>query len=177
MAFLAPIFRKIPKYPTDFTAFFLYPILTNSVIRGNMEISYFTPLSKVCCQWADFQKDSKILNTFLCSHILCRILWQVGGKKSKYGEILLTPLSSVRPTATKFSWYTAPCGDFPNLLKPMCNVMHQQFNIHKLCPLCIYVFCIYLRTNSELCHLQHKLIGFYNRAKKCLQRGTNWVFK
>jgi hypothetical protein len=36
---------------------------------------------------------------------------------------------------------------------------------------------IYLRTKSDLCHLQHKLIGFYNRDKKCLQRGTNWVFK
>ena len=41
----------------------------------------------------------------------------------------------------------------------------------------IYVFCIYLRTNSDLCHLQHKLIGFYNRDEKCLLRGTNWVFK
>ena len=29
---------------------------------------------------------------------------------------------------------------------------------------------------SSLCHLQHKLIGFYNRDE-CLQRGTNWVFK
>jgi len=28
-----------------------------------------------------------------------------------------------------------------------------------------------------LCHLQHKLIDFYNRDKKCLQRGTDWVFK
>ena len=37
--------------------------------------------------------------------------------------------------------------------------------------------CIYLRTNSDLCHLQHKLIGFYNRDEKCLQRGTDWVFK
>ena len=46
-----------------------------------------------------------------------------------------------------------------------------------LCPHCIYVFCIYLRTNSNLCHLQHKLIGFYNRVEKCLLRGTNWVFK
>ena len=27
------------------------------------------------------------------------------------------------------------------------------------------MFCIYLRTNSDLCHLQHKLIGFYNRMK------------
>jgi hypothetical protein len=39
------------------------------------------------------------------------------------------------------------------------------------------VFCIYLRTNSDLCHLQHKLIDFYNRDEKCLQRGTDWVFK
>jgi hypothetical protein len=28
-----------------------------------------------------------------------------------------------------------------------------------------------------LCHLQHKLIGFYNRDEECLLRGTNWVFK
>ena len=46
-----------------------------------------------------------------------------------------------------------------------------------LCPHCIYVFCIYLKTNSDLCHLQHKLIGFYNRDEKCLQRGTDWGFK
>ena len=51
------------------------------------------------------------------------------------------------------------------------------FNNCTLCPHCIYVFCIYLRTNSDLCHLQHKLIGFYNRDEKCLQRGTDWVFK
>jgi len=51
------------------------------------------------------------------------------------------------------------------------------FNNCRLCPHCIYVFCIYLRTNSDLCHLQHKLIGFYNPDEKCLQRGTNWVFK
>ena len=41
----------------------------------------------------------------------------------------------------------------------------------------IYKFCIYLRTNSDLCHLQHKLFGFYNRDEKCLQRGTDWGFK
>ena len=39
------------------------------------------------------------------------------------------------------------------------------------------MFFIYLRTNSDLCHLHHKLIGFYNRDEKCLLRGTNWVFK
>jgi hypothetical protein len=43
--------------------------------------------------------------------------------------------------------------------------------------MCIYVSCIYLRTNSDLCHLQHKLIGFYNRDEKSSQRGTDWVFK
>jgi hypothetical protein len=68
-----------------------------------------------------------------------------------------------------------------NLLKPTVHVMHQQFNLTSnnctLCPHRIYVFCIYLRTNSDLCHLQHKLIGFYNRDEKCLQRGTDWVFK
>jgi len=37
------------------------------------------------------------------------------------------------------------------------------------------VFCIYLRTNIDLCHLQHKLIGFYNRGEKFLLRGTDWV--
>ena len=51
------------------------------------------------------------------------------------------------------------------------------FNNCTFCPHCIYVFCIYLRTNSELCHLQHKLSGLYNRDEKCLLRGTNWVFK
>jgi hypothetical protein len=44
------------------------------------------------------------------------------------------------------------------------------------CTLCIYVFCIYLRANSDFCPIQHKLIGFYNRYEKCLQRGTDWCF-
>jgi len=46
-----------------------------------------------------------------------------------------------------------------------------------LCPHRIYVFYVDLRTNIELCHLQHELIGFYDRDEKCLQRGTDWVFK
>ena len=66
-----------------------------------------------------------------------------------------------------------------NLLKPTGHVMTNSltFNNCTFCPHCIYVFCIYLRTNSDFCHLQHKLIGFYNRNEKCLLRGTNWVFK
>ena len=67
-----------------------------------------------------------------------------------------------------------------NLLNPTGYVMHTNsltFNNCTFCPHCIYVFCTYLRTNSDLCHLQHKLIAFYNRDEKCLLRGTNWVFK
>ena len=58
--------------------------------------------------------------------------------------------------------------------------MLQHFTIQQLYALptqSICVFCIHLRTNSDLCHLQHKLIGFYNPDEKCLLRGTNWVFK
>jgi hypothetical protein len=46
--------------------------------------------------------------------------------------------------------------------------MHQQVecvNNCTLCPHCIYVFCICLRTNSDLCHLQHKLIVFITEMK------------
>ena len=66
-----------------------------------------------------------------------------------------------------------------NLLKPTGYVMHQQFNIQQLYALPTLCLCVlYLsEKNSDLCHLQHKLIGFYNRDEKCLLRGTNWVFK
>jgi len=39
------------------------------------------------------------------------------------------------------------------------------FNNCTLCPHPIYVFCIYLRQNSDLCHLQHKLIRFITEMK------------
>ena len=59
--------------------------------------------------------------------------------------------------------------------------MQQQFNIQQLYVLPTLYLCvgIYLRTNSDLCHLQHKLIGFYNRDEKCLLHGTNfkWLSK
>ena len=59
---------------------------------------------------------------------------------------------------------------------PVCDAVPQPI-APPLCSHCIYVFCICLRINNDLCHLQHKLIGFYNRDEKCLQRGTDWVFK
>jgi hypothetical protein len=37
---------------------------------------------------------------------------------------------------------------------------------------------IYITSNTKaLVSLQYKLIGFYNPDEKCLQRGTDWVFK
>ena len=51
------------------------------------------------------------------------------------------------------------------------------FKNRTLCPHRIYVFCSYMRTNSDVCLLHHKLIGFYNRDEKCLLRGTNWAFE
>ena len=66
-----------------------------------------------------------------------------------------------------------------NLLQSTGHVMHQQFNIQQLYVLpTLYLCVLYLsEKNSDLCHLHHKLIGFYNRDEKCLLRGTNWVFK
>jgi hypothetical protein len=61
-----------------------------------------------------------------------------------------------------------------NHLKPTGYVRHQHSTILRSVHA---VLCIYLRTNSDLCHLQHKLIGFYNRYDKCLLHGTDWVFK
>jgi hypothetical protein len=72
-----------------------------------------------------------------------------------------------------------PSGDDINLLKPTAYVMHQQFNIQQLYALpTLYLCVLYLsEKNSDLCHLQHKMIGLYNQDEKFLQRGTNWVCK
>ena len=76
------------------------------------------------------------------------------------------------------SWvcYVHSTINFLNLLVTWCTIS-WMFNNCTLCPHCIYVFCIYLRTNSNFCPIQHKLTGFYNRDGKSLLRGTNWVFK
>jgi hypothetical protein len=58
-------------------------------------------------------------------------------------------------------------------------MMHHQFNIQQLYALpTLYLCVLYLSENKQqMCHLHHELIGFYNRDEKCLQRGTDWVFK
>jgi len=53
-----------------------------------------------------------------------------------------------------YSELIGDCTDFYTLLVTWCATS-LTFNNCTLCPHCIYVFCIYLRTNSNLCHLQH----------------------
>jgi hypothetical protein len=58
------------------------------------------------------------------------------------------------------------CFAFFNPLKLTGYVKRNRFDIQQLCILynCMYVFCIYLRTNSDLCHLQHKLVFITRRG-------------
>jgi len=70
---------------------------------------------------------------------------------------------------------TMPRAGF-NLLNPTGYVMLKQFNIQQLYALpTLYLCLLYSSQNKQ--RLVHNLIGFYNRDEKCLQRGTDWVFK
>ena len=81
-------------------------------------------------------------------------------KKSKtYSSILIVFISRALKPFKAYWLHDTPTG--------------LTFNNCVLFPPFIYV----LRTNSDMCHLQHKLIGFYNRDEKGLQRGTDWAFK
>jgi len=109
--------------------------------------------------------DSRHMNMVRFSALRTGGLYSSGSTPSTY------LCQNLRPTQSHVA-------DRINLLKPTGHVMHQLWcNNCTLCPHYIYVFCIYLRTNSDLCHLQHKLIGLCNRDEKCLQRGTDWGFK
>jgi hypothetical protein len=39
------------------------------------------------------------------------------------------------------------------------------------------VVCYGCGTSSDLCPSDHSLVRFFNPDEKCLQRGTDWVFK
>jgi hypothetical protein len=63
------------------------------------------------------------------------------------------------------AWY--PTHLLVNLLTPTDYGMNHKFNIQQLCilpTLYLYVL-IYLRKNSDLCHLHHELIGFITEMK------------
>jgi hypothetical protein len=67
-----------------------------------------------------------------------------------------------------------------NSLKPSFYfVYHQVFYIKELYvppTQCVYDFCMYPWTNSDLFPKHHQLIDFCNRDGGCLLRGTTWVF-
>jgi hypothetical protein len=75
--------------------------------------------------------------------------------------------------------YTEPQCLYKGALYFTSHVMHQQFNIQQLYALpTLYLCVLYLSQNKQrLVHLQHILIGFYNRDEKCLLRGTDWILK
>ena len=66
-----------------------------------------------------------------------------------------------------------------NLILDYSNIIHispgPQIGSH-FAEAFVFFSSNYFRS-ANLCHLQHKLIGFYNRDEKCLQRGTDWGFK
>jgi len=65
-----------------------------------------------------------------------------------------------------------------SLLKPTGYVMYHQFNFQQLYTLpTMYLCVLYLSENKRRLVTQHKMIDFYNRNEKCLQHGTDWVFK
>ena len=53
------------------------------------------------------------------------------------------------------------------------DIIEQLYGLHTL-----NLYVLYLSENKQrLVPLLHKLIGFYNRDEKCLQRGTDWRYK
>ena len=83
--------------------------------------------------------------------------------------LFLDPQNEVGPSNSSSAYYLCTKSSkthlaFQSLFITWCT-NSLTFNNCTLYPHCIYVFCIYLRTNSDLCHLQHKLIGFYNQMK------------
>ena len=65
---------------------------------------------------------------------------------------------------------------FQTLAVSLCTT---RFNIKKFYMVFALrrVFCLVIRTEGDFCFINHLLISFYNRGAKCLQRGTDWVFK
>jgi len=54
----------------------------------------------------------------------------------------------------------------------------NKFNIQQLYALpTLYLCVLYLSEKKQRLVSHLKLIGFYKRGEKCLQRGLDWVFK
>jgi len=108
----------------------------------NIVLTIFNSVVTICTTSLTFKTVRSALTIFdFCIYLrknsdLCQFLHQLIG----FNDIVLTPYNP------HFTIRTASL----------------TFNNCTLCQHCMYVFCIYLRTNSDLCHLQDKLISFYN---------------
>jgi hypothetical protein len=90
----------------------------------------------------------------------CRVNMQIHTLRTNYNKVLILQLLHVSCLNGHY--------------------MYHQLNIQQFYVLptqCIYVVCVGVRTNINLCPLHHKLIRFYNLNSKCLQRVTDWIFK
>jgi len=66
-----------------------------------------------------------------------------------------------------------------NLLKPTGYMMHQQFNIQQLYAVpTLYLCFVFIWQQTATCATYSiNWLVFITEIKKCLQRGTDWVFK
>jgi len=66
-----------------------------------------------------------------------------------------------------------------NFSSILVTLYTNRFNIQQLYAMSTFYLCVlYLSQNKQrLVPHKYKLIGFYNWDEKCLQRGTNWIFK
>ena len=123
------------------------------------EITQFSSVSKIV------QQDATMYSLLY----FCKLLYMF--------RVVTPPIIRSTYSCNYSIWHWSNFGKCSVWSQLKMRGMDTDGSVPLICLHCIYVFCSYLRTNSDLCHLQHKLIGFYNRDEKCLLRGTNWVFK
>ena len=112
-----------------------------------------------------------LLQLLILPSVKIKVMLSLGTLWTHWRECTTVPFLNI---STR--WKKVVSLTFYSLLVTWCT-NSLIFNNCTFRPHCIYVFYIYLRTNSDLCHLQHKLVGFYNRDEKCLLCGMDWVFK
>jgi len=162
---LAPTGIRSPDFPAVATRYtnwgFTLPLLYSSGMLNNVHWEQFTDISKYRTAWI----------SVLLSCVNTRYSFSTSCSNPLFPP-QTDSISVSRRTVRLLTYSYVNLYSLPVIICPTS----LTFNNFTLCPHCIYVFCIYLITNSDLCHLQHKLIGFCNRDEKCLQRGTDWGF-
>ena len=136
---------------------FTVPLLYTSGMLNDAHWKQYTDISKYRTAWIS------VLFSWL-THVIRSAL-------RVRAHIILYKLTVSMSAGGQYDCLCIPTLTFWSLLVCWCTTS-LTFNNCTLCPHCIYVFCIYLRTNSDLCHLLHKPIGFYNRDEKCLRTGA-----